>query len=86
MKVITKMYKILILCEFNFRYSFYYITCFIETIICVSIYAVYVEENFHPKHIYFGIIAMSIIPYVLGICFMILYYSKYHPKKITVVA
>lgn len=66
----------------RYRYAVFYTICFLENIICVVLYV-----NFSPaedkQETYFLILCiLSIVPFIIGVFFMILYYLRCHPNLV----
>lgn len=61
----------------RYRYAVYYTISFIENITCCALWYVYCS----PANIYFiPVLTLSIVPFVLGMVFMFVYYAFLHPK------
>lgn len=66
----------------RYRYAIFYSICFIENIICVYFFIHY-SSNYTMAKSYFNLICvLALVPFVLGIIFMIIYYTKFHPNLI----
>ncbi|XP_045762520.1 XK-related protein 6 isoform X2 [Maniola jurtina] len=64
----------------RYRYAAYYSTCFIQNITCMALWYVY-ADNFMRSSIYFyPMLVLCVVPYVLGLVFMVVYYAFLHPK------
>ena len=65
------------------RYSLYYMVCFAENLCSAVIWA----SKASPKHkntwYFLPLLIFSIVPFIVGIVFMILYYLYFHPKGIS---
>lgn len=66
----------------RYRYTLFYIICFIENITCVIIYVLWSSEETRQSFYFLPLCIFSIIPFMLGIVFMIIYYTKFHPNII----
>lgn len=67
----------------RYRYVTYYTTCFVENIACAVIWYLYCdtyEPEMRNMVYYIGFLILSTVPFVVGIFFMVLYYSYFHPK------
>lgn len=66
----------------RYRYSVFYTICFIENIICVILYVNYSTIEAKQESYFLPLCILSIVPFVIGICFMILYYCCFHPNVV----
>lgn len=63
----------------RYRYAIFYSICFVENVICVYFF----YNSAATKRNYFIFICvLAIVPFALGIAFMIIYYTKLHPNII----
>ncbi|PSN33087.1 hypothetical protein C0J52_21440 [Blattella germanica] len=66
------------------RYSLYYGICFVENLVAAFMWAVYVDPSVHNTWYYLPLLIFAIVPFILGIIFMILYYLCFHPGVLPV--
>lgn len=67
----------------RYRYAIFYTICFIENIICVGLYVTYSREEDKQEDYFLILCLMSILPFIVGIFFMILYYLWFHPNLVS---
>lgn len=62
------------------KHVFFYIVCFLENI-TATVFWIYTSSNEVKNSWYFNVlIILCIIPFLLGITAMIVYYSAFHPS------
>lgn len=67
----------------RYRYIVYYTICFLENIFCVLLFKTYSSPNAIYSE-YFGLLCtLSIVPFCLGLVFMVIYYVNFHPNVIS---
>lgn len=66
----------------RYRYTTFYSICFIENLVCVYFFYNYASHSTMEKNYFILICVLAIVPFVLGIAFMIIYYTKFHPNII----
>lgn len=66
----------------RYRYAIFYSICFIENIFCVYFFINYSSKDTMGKSYFVLICVLALVPFVLGIVFMIVYYTKFHPNII----
>ncbi|KAJ4428970.1 hypothetical protein ANN_25966 [Periplaneta americana] len=64
------------------RYLVYYMVCFVENLIATVMWAVRVPSQLRDTWYFLPLVISSIVPFVIGIIFMILYYLFFHPKGV----
>lgn len=64
----------------RYRYMVYYIICGIENLAAVILYACFVPDYVHHFTTSIVLCVMSIVPFILGIIFMVMYYQYFHPN------
>ncbi|CAH2097318.1 unnamed protein product [Euphydryas editha] len=64
----------------RYRYTVYYTICFIQNLTCAAIWFVYSDELTRSAIYFYPVLVLSIVPYVLGMVFMVIYYAFFHPK------
>lgn len=62
------------------RYAVYYVVCFIQNIICASIWCYYSEDELKQSVYFVPILVLCILPFIIGISVMVVYYAFFHPK------
>lgn len=67
----------------RYRYAIFYTLCFIENIICVAIYVNYSAEKDKQEDYFLILCILSIVPFIVGVFFMILYYLWFHPNLVS---
>lgn len=63
------------------RYLVYYSICFIENLVSAIMWAVEVYPQVQNTWYFIPLLIFSIVPFLMGIVFMILYYLYFHPKR-----
>lgn len=66
----------------RYRYAIFYSICFIENIICVYFFYNFASPYTKAKSYFVSICVLAIVPFALGIAFMIIYYTRFHPNII----
>lgn len=66
----------------RYRYAIFYSICFIENVICVYFFYNFASHYTMGKSYFILICVLAIVPFALGIVFMIIYYTKFHPNII----
>lgn len=66
----------------RYRYTTFYIICFLENIACVTIYILWSNDDTRQSFYFIPLCFMAIVPFILGIIFMIIYYTQCHPNII----
>ncbi|XP_072948062.1 XK-related protein 6 [Epargyreus clarus] len=64
----------------RYRYTVYYTICFIQNLTCSFIWYFYVSDEMRSSLYFYPVLVLSTVPYVIGLVFMVLYYSFFHPK------
>lgn len=67
----------------RYRFAIFYTICFIENIMCVYIYITYATDVERQYSYFIWLCIFPIVPFVLGIVFMIVYYKYFHPNVIS---
>ncbi|XP_050355921.1 XK-related protein 6 [Nymphalis io] len=68
----------------RYRYSVFYSLCFLQNLTCAAIWYMYTDEVTGADVYFYPVLVLSVVPYMLGIMFMILYYAVFHPKTSTI--
>lgn len=63
----------------RYRYALYYSVCGIQNIICGILWFLNVDVLKISLYFYPALI-ISIVPYIIGLVFMMIYYGCFHPK------
>ncbi|XP_063897464.1 XK-related protein 6 [Helicoverpa armigera] len=64
----------------RYRYAIYYSICFIQNVVCGAIWYTYVTNEMRRSFYFFPILAFTVVPYVVGLVVMVIYYRFFHPK------
>ncbi|CAF4860147.1 unnamed protein product [Pieris macdunnoughi] len=64
----------------RYRYALYYTICGIQNVICGILWFLFVDEEMRISIYFYPVLVTSIIPYMLGLVFMLMYYGCFHPK------
>lgn len=67
----------------RYRFTIYYSICFVENVTCVIVYNLYATTEEKNANYFLPLCILSILPFVLGIGFMLLYYMRYHPNVVS---
>lgn len=74
----------------RYRYAMFYSICFLENCVCVWIFVEFLKTSTIASKYVLTLCILSIVPFVLGIGCMIVYYTRFHPniakRRHTVVA
>lgn len=62
------------------RYLIYYPICFVENAAAITTWAVTADTRLQNSWYFIPFLIMGIVPFLLGIVFMILYYRFFHPE------
>ncbi|XP_041973885.1 XK-related protein 7 [Aricia agestis] len=62
----------------RYRYTVYYILSFIQNSICAVLW--YTSSYERESKYFYPMLVLSTVPFVIGICFMLIYYAFFHPK------
>lgn len=65
------------------RYSVYYMFCFLENLFSAITWASKASPKVQNTWYFLPLLIFSIVPFIVGIVFMILYYLYFHPKGIS---
>lgn len=65
------------------RFTIYYTICFVENVTCVIVYNLYATPEEKSANYFLPLCILSILPFILGIGFMLLYYLRYHPNVVS---
>ncbi|KAK7868794.1 hypothetical protein R5R35_003637 [Gryllus longicercus] len=63
------------------RYLFYYTLCFVENICAAVLWATAETNNLRDVWYFYPLLVSCIVPFIIGIGFMILYYQCFHPAN-----
>ncbi|XP_022119691.2 XK-related protein 6 [Pieris rapae] len=64
----------------RYRYALYYSICGIQNVICSILWFLFVDEAMRISIYFYPVLVISIIPYMIGLVFMLMYYACFHPK------
>lgn len=64
----------------RYRYLVYYIICGLENLAAVILYVVFIPDTVHHMNTSIFLCVLSIVPFILGIIFMVIYYQYFHPN------
>ncbi|XP_055325852.1 XK-related protein 6-like, partial [Sitodiplosis mosellana] len=67
----------------RYRYATFYSICFLENIICVVLYVTFSKEEDKQEDYFLILCIMSIVPFIVGVFFMVLYYLWFHPNLVS---
>lgn len=67
----------------RYRYAIFYTICFIENIVCVILYVTYSSDEDKQEDYFLILCILSIVPFLVGIFFIILYYLWFHPNLVS---
>lgn len=62
------------------RYLVYYPVCFIENAAAITIWAITADPHLQSSWYFKPFLVSGIVPFLIGIVFMILYYKYFHPE------
>lgn len=65
------------------RYLVYYTVCFVENLVSTVMWALEAYPQVQNTWYFLPLLIFSIVPFIIGIVFMILYYLYCHPKQIS---
>ncbi|KAM3956637.1 XK-related protein 6 [Aphomia sociella] len=63
----------------RYRYAIYYTICFLQNIVCGLVWFFFVNEEMKATAYFYVVLILCIVPYVIGLVVMVLYYSFFHP-------
>lgn len=64
----------------RYRYLVYYIICGMENLAAVILYSIFIPDTVHHINTSILLCVLSIVPFILGIIFMVIYYQYFHPN------
>lgn len=64
----------------RYRYTLFYLVCFFENISCIILYYYYSNDINREANYFVPLCLLGIIPFLIGLTFMIIYYTKFHPN------
>lgn len=64
----------------RYRFAVFYVICFLENVACVVVYILYADNDTRLSIYFIPLCVLSIIPFLVGIIFMIIYYTQFHPN------
>lgn len=64
----------------RYRYLVYYIICGLENLSAVVLYCLFIPDTVHHMNTSIFLCVLSIVPFILGIIFMVVYYQYFHPN------
>lgn len=62
------------------RYLIYYPLCFLENTAGIILWSLTADSNIRHSWYYVPLIISSIVPFLIGIVFMVIYYKYFHPQ------
>lgn len=62
------------------RYLVYYPICFIENAIAITVWSLWINDEMKNSWYYIPIICSSVVPFTIGIIFMVIFYRFLHPE------
>lgn len=66
----------------RYRYAIFYSICFVENVVCVYFFYNFASHDTMEKSYFILICVLAIVPFAVGIVFMVIYYTKFHPNII----
>lgn len=67
----------------RYRFAVFYAICFIENVICVILYVNFSSAEDKQENYFLPLCILSIVPFIIGISFLILYYKRFHPNVVS---
>lgn len=67
----------------RYRYAIFYTICLIENVICVILYVMHSSSEEKNELYFLPLCILSIVPFLVGILFMTLYYTCFHPNVVS---
>ncbi|CAK1590765.1 unnamed protein product [Parnassius mnemosyne] len=64
----------------RYRYTVYYTICFVQNICCTFIWYYFVDDPMRGSIYFYPVLVLSVVPYVIGVSFMVIYYLFFHPR------
>lgn len=64
----------------RYRYTIYYSVCLCQNIACGVLWYFFVTDEVRQSAYYLPLLLLTVVPYVLGLGIMVIYYSFFHPK------
>ncbi|CAH2261162.1 jg17192 [Pararge aegeria aegeria] len=64
----------------RYRYSAYYSICLVQNVTCAALWYIYADDSMRSSVYFYPILVLCVVPYVLGLVFMVIYYAFLHPK------
>ncbi|XP_063833443.1 XK-related protein 6 [Ostrinia nubilalis] len=64
----------------RYRYAIYYSICFCQNVVCGAIWYIYAGNEDRQSGHFTPLLVLTVVPYVIGLVIMVLYYSFFHPK------
>lgn len=65
----------------RYKYSLYYLFCFLENIACVVVFISYASPDLTYNTWLFSILcSLTLVLYFIGLSFMLIYYVCFHPR------
>lgn len=64
------------------RYLFYYTLCFLENVCAAVVWATADNNDLREVWYFYPLLVSCIVPFIIGIGFMILYYQYFHPTSL----
>lgn len=67
----------------RYRFAIFYALCFLENVVCVVLYVNYSTDDVKNENYFLPLCILAIVPFIVGIAFMILYYLWFHPNVVS---
>ncbi|KOB70857.1 XK-related protein, partial [Operophtera brumata] len=64
----------------RYRFTLYYTMCFLQNLTCGVLWYLYVNDLERASIYFHPVLVLSVVPFVVGICIMVTYYSFFHPR------
>ncbi|XP_023954974.2 XK-related protein 6 [Bicyclus anynana] len=65
----------------RYRYAGYYSLCFVQNVTCAALWYFYADHYMRTSVYFYPVFVLCIVPYLLGLVFMIVYYAFLHPNR-----
>lgn len=66
----------------RYRFAAFYTISFIENVVCVTLFVFHSPEEDKQAGYFIWLCIFAIVPFLLGIIFMIVYYKYFHPNVV----
>lgn len=64
----------------RYKYTVYYTICLLQNVACGTIWYIFVEDNLRYSEYHLPLLLLTVVPYLVGLIIMVVYYSFFHPK------